>query len=151
MATSPALEQIHHAIDHFWENFPPVWHRIRSHVRSIVDEKSEISVEQFHILRHIRIGITTVSDLAVEKQTSRSAVSQAVDGLVLKGFITRQENPADRRFVQLALTSQGAELLQTIFLQNREWMLEKLAVLTSEELDQVSQGMIALKKAFDEA
>ena len=88
------------AIDRFWETIPPVWNQVRNNLRSIAAEKFEISVEQFHILRHIRKGITSVSELADVKQISRPAISQAVDVLVEKGLISRQQDADDRRFVQ---------------------------------------------------
>ena len=66
------------AIEAFWGTIPPVWNRIKGNVRAIAVENYDISVEQFHILRHIRKGLTSVSELAEVKQISRSAVSQAV-------------------------------------------------------------------------
>ena len=52
------------AIEAFWGTIPPVWNRIKGNVRSIAVENYDISVEQFHILRHIRKGLTSVSELA---------------------------------------------------------------------------------------
>ena len=52
------------AIDRFWETIPPVWNKIRGNVRCIVTENFEITVDQFHILRYIRKGRDSVSELA---------------------------------------------------------------------------------------
>ena len=86
--TSEALAQsaFQTAIDEFWATIPPVWNRIKGNLRSIAEENYDISVEQFHILRHIRKGLTSVSELAEVKQISRSAISQAVDLLVEPGL-----------------------------------------------------------------
>jgi DNA-binding MarR family transcriptional regulator len=56
-----------------------------------------ITMEQFHILRHIRRGYRSVKDLAEKKQINRSAVSQAIDALVSKGLVTRIQESGDRR------------------------------------------------------
>ena len=137
-------------IDRFWESIPPVWNQIRGHLRSIAQEKFEISVEQFHVLRHIRRGIRSVSDLATVKQISRSAISQSVDGLVEKGLISRRPHANDRRFVELELTPSGDAMLNAIFDENRAWMIEKLSALTPEELAQMQQAFHLLKDAFQE-
>lgn len=137
-------------IDRFWESIPPVWNQIRGHLRSIAQEKFEISVEQFHVLRHIRRGIRSVSDLATVKQISRSAISQSVDGLVEKGLISRRPHANDRRFVELELTPSGDAMLNAIFDENRAWMIEKMSALTPEELAQMQQAFHLLKDAFQE-
>jgi DNA-binding MarR family transcriptional regulator len=135
-------------IDRFWETIPPVWNQIRGRIRCTAPEKFGISVEQFHILRHIRKGMKSVSELAVEKQISRSAISQAVDLLVDKGLITRKQSIEDRRYVQLELTQNGDELLNSIFQNNREWMVDKMADLTAEEMRCIITSFEILKKTF---
>ena len=137
-------------IDRFWETIPPVWNQVRGNVRGIATERFDVSVEQFHILRHIRKGINSVSDLADMRQISRPAMSQAVDVLFGKGLITRHQSEEDRRFVQLDLTENGTELLNAIFEQNREWMKQRLASLSAEEIQSIVQSLELLKKTFDE-
>ena len=70
-------------------------------------------------------GFTSVSELAAIRQISRPAISQAVDVLVEKGLISRQQEAEDRRFVHLLLTPNGEALLNKIFQENRAWMMEK--------------------------
>ena len=118
------------AIEAFWSTIPPVWNRIKGNVRAIAVEHYDISVEQFHILRHIRRGLTSVSELAEVKQISRSAVSQAVDILVERGLICRRQNALDRRNIPLELTESGNTLLDTIWEKNRAWMKSQMASLT---------------------
>jgi len=141
-------ELLYQAIERFWETIPPVWNTIKHNVRSTATDHFDISVEQFHILRHIRKGIVSVSDLAIERQISRPAISQAVDVLVDKGLIARGENAEDRRFVQLELTPTGNDLLNTVFEKNRAWMKEQMASLTQEEMNTLLQGLAVLKKTF---
>jgi len=145
-----AIETLRRTIDRFWETIPPVWNRVRGNVRSIATEKFDISVEQFHILRHIRKGVASVSELASIRQISRPAVSQAVNVLVEMGYISRQQSTEDRRYVELELTPQGDTLLNAIFEQNRAWMLEKLSALTPDELHCLERGMEILKQTFED-
>jgi DNA-binding MarR family transcriptional regulator len=144
--TEEALKQ---AIDQYWETVPLVWNQIRGHLRSIAMERFDISVGQFHVLRHIRKGLTSVRDIADARQISRPAISQEVDLLVEKGLITRQQAAEDRRFVYLALTAKGEDLLSRLFALNRAWMMDRMALLTTDDLNQISQGLKLLKSAFD--
>ena len=147
IASSELLQQ---TIDRFWESFPPTWNRIKTNVRGIAAEKFGITVEQFHILRHIRKGYGSVSELAEAKGISRPAISQAVELLVGKGLVIRHQNAEDRRFVQLALTESGEELLSAIFRENRVWMEKKLSVLTPEQMNIINSALDVLKSTFEE-
>ncbi|RPI84492.1 MAG: MarR family transcriptional regulator [Chloroflexi bacterium] len=141
----PSKEKLRQTVEVFWESFPPFWHRIRAHIRQAA-EQYDISVEQFHILRHIRRGICSVSELAEAKTISRPAVSQAVEALVQKGLIERSPGDRDRRFIQLALTESGNNLLDSVIDSTRQWMVELLEPLNEDELDWLIRGMDALKK-----
>jgi DNA-binding MarR family transcriptional regulator len=143
-------ENLWQTITQFWETVPAVWNIIRSHVRDIAAEQFDISVEQFHVLRHIRKGLTSVCDIAEARQISRPAVSQAAEILVEKGLITRRQEADDRRFVHLALTPRGDDLLNQIFQQNRSWMMEKMAAISPENLTLITEGLALLKSTFDE-
>jgi DNA-binding MarR family transcriptional regulator len=136
-------------IDRFWETVPPVWGRIRGSVRSIAMENFNLTVEQFHILRLIRKGNHSVSDLAAVQLISRSAISQAVDLMVKKGLVTRCEQAEDRRYVQLDLTENGNALLNAIFEKNHAWMRHIMSTVNPQELIILQQGMEILKKLFD--
>jgi DNA-binding MarR family transcriptional regulator len=146
MATNELLQS---AIDRFWDTVPPVWGRVRENARSNAICDFRISLIQFHILRHIRHGAHSVSDLADRLQISRPAISQAVDTLVEKELVTRRQNKGDRRFVQLELTESGNHLINTIFSQNRLWMGEKMSALSPNELETIICAMTILKSTFD--
>ena len=147
---SPSDPLMKQTIDRFWETIPPVWRIVRSHIRSVAIENFEITVEQFNILRHVNRCKASISDLAEAQGISRPAISQSVDNLVHKGLITRTLGTTDRRYVQLELTENGAALLDSVFGQTRQWMAEKLASLSQEELQTVIQGMGTLKTKFTE-
>ena len=149
LVTESTTEQlIPAAIEAFWSTIPPVWNRVKENVRAIAVERYDISVEQFHILRHIRRGLTSVSELAEVKQISRSAVSQAVEILVARGFICRRQNILDRRNIPLELTESGNILLDTIWEKNRAWMKGRMLSLTVLELNTLTRAMEILAGTF---
>jgi DNA-binding MarR family transcriptional regulator len=145
---SPQETSLSQTVDSLLETLPPVWDRIRSNLRSAATSRFGITLEQFHALRHIRRGFASVGELAEKKQTSRSAVSQAVEALVSKGLVTRTQESADRRCVKLALTPHAVQVLDANYEENRVWMRAEMAALGPEELACVRRAMDILKRAF---
>lgn len=143
-------ELLQRAVDRFWETVPTSWNRIRGRLREIAASHYGITVEQFHILRHVRKGIDSVSELAEVKQISRPAISQAVELLVEKGLIDRHKSTKDRRFVRLALTGNGYDLINSIFQEHRSWMVGKLSALQPDELACLMKSMDLLKEKFED-
>ncbi len=133
-------------VEAFWEAFPPLWGQIRAHIRRQAVERYGITVEQFHILRHIRKGYRSVRELAEVKGISRAAVSQAVDALVNRGLVTRRPDPADRRRVQLELTPEGHALLEALFQEASLWLQERLAPLRRRELQSLLLALEILRR-----
>ena len=142
----PVDRLVEKTIESFWDTVPPVWGRIRDNVRRIAMEQFQLSIEQFHILRLIRKGHHSVSQLAAKQLISRPAISQAVDVLVKKGMVSRLQSPDDRRFVRLDLTESGGGLLDAIFEKNRDWMRGVMSCYSPEELALLQQGLGILKK-----
>jgi len=137
------------AIDRFWETIPPLWNLVRSHIRATATGNFDITVEQFHVLRHVRRGVTSMSDLAAAKNISRPAISQTVDVLVKKGLLTRVQSVQDRRVVDLALTEEGIALLDAVFEATREWMKERMSGMSAEELETIAKAMKMMKKMLE--
>ncbi len=142
-SSNKALRQ---AVDTFWETFVPFWQQVRAHIRQVATEHFDISVEQFHILRLVRRGKRSVSELAEARNLSRPAVSQAVEALVQKGLISRLPDTQDRRHIWLVLTSPGNTLLDAVFEDTRGWMMQALSPLSDEELNDLVQAMDSLRK-----
>ena len=149
MTSAPPRKATDLALDSFWETVPPLWGQIRAHIRLTATERFRISVEQFQVLRLIRTGHGSVSELAAAKKISRPAISQAVDALVAKGLLTRTQDAEDRRHVQLALTDSGNSLLDAIFDDTRAWMRARLGSFSQAELETVVLAMRSLKKMLD--
>jgi DNA-binding MarR family transcriptional regulator len=137
------------AIDRFWETVPPLWNTVRSHIRATATANFDITVEQFHVLRFVRRGSGSMSELAAAKNISRPAMSQAVDVLVNKGLLTRVQSTRDRRYVDLALTEAGNNLLDTVFKETRIWMKQRMSKLTASELETIAKAMEVMKKMLE--
>ncbi len=140
---------VNEAISRFWETIPPVWHSVRDNVRGFAADDYGLTVEQFYVLRHIRHGSRTVSELASARKISSSAISQSVEVLVEKGLISRSSQLSDRRFIYLDLTEKGNKVLNEIFYKNRAWMTQKMQSLDESELQTLIKAMELLHETFD--
>ncbi len=136
------------AVGKYWETIPPAWHRTRSVIRGVAADKFHLTVEQFQVLRRINRKIASVSAIADDSRTSRSAVSKAVDVLVKKGLINRNQNPDDRRNVPLSLTGEGERVLNGIYSETENWLGERIARLSIDECNTLLVAMDLLKKTF---
>ncbi|MBN2148775.1 MAG: MarR family transcriptional regulator [Anaerolineales bacterium] len=148
--SAPMSEDLDHTIDHFWETIPPLWRLVRAYIRDAAAHKFGITVEQFHILRHVSKGAISMSQLAEAQHISRPAISQSIDALVHKGLVLRAANQQDRRYIQVQLTASGRALLEAIFQDTRSWMRSKLCVLSQSEMKSINQAITRLKEALEE-
>lgn len=136
-------------IDRFWESVPSAWRQTRKQISRSAVEKFHMTEEQFQVLRRIRNGSVSVSALAEASQTSRSAVSKAVEALVRRGLVTRSQNPADRRNLPLALTTEGQRVMDGVYDETERWLSARFARLTPEETELLFQGLEILYIAFE--
>lgn len=114
-------------------------HMIRS-ARQMLNENLRplnLSSAEGNILLHL---LTQGQEMGQEKlveqlDISKPAVSRALDSLETKGFVTRQQDPQDRRVHQVRLTDQAREIGPAVE-QAYNW-LYALAVqgISQDELD----------------
>jgi DNA-binding MarR family transcriptional regulator len=136
------------AVESFWETIPPLWGTIRAHIRATATQRFNITVEQFQVLRYVRRGPGSMSELAAAKNISRPAISQAAEILVKKGLVKRVGRAQDRRYVELELTRAGNDLLDTVFDETRAWMRQGMKALSRDELQSIIGAMAVLKKVL---
>ncbi len=77
---------------------------------------------------------------------SPAAVSRAVDGLVNRGDVAREEDPRDRRSKLAALTTQGRRTFRQLSAVRLAGLREVLADLDSDERQTVMQGLEPLTR-----
>ena len=134
------------AADLFWEAVPPIWYLLRAQIDKTARERFEITGGHFHVLRRIKSGDTSVSELADARHISRPVVSRKVDSLVEKGLLSRRESPEDRRYTVLELTQNGEEILKLMSAASLAWLEEQLGALSIQELETVIQAFSLLNK-----
>ena len=81
-------------------------------LRAALDEDPALpSLEQLRVMSRIGEGLQHASALASARQMRISAITPIIEALVRRNWITRSEEPADRRRIRLELTPAGRSAL----------------------------------------
>lgn len=116
------------------------FHAIRNIIKAKVfhlGNQDHTTHSQWFVLKIIgHFKKRNIKDIAEAMEMSSSAATQLVDGLVQSGFVTREEDPNDRRLVQLELSPKGKEYVTTTKNKRINEMAEIFNVLTDKELEE---------------
>jgi MarR family transcriptional regulator, organic hydroperoxide resistance regulator len=112
--------------------------------RNIIKTKSISLGHQNHITHSQWFVLTmiqhfqklSIKDIAEKTEMSSSAATQLVDPLVQAGLVTRQEDPNDRRLVQLELSPKGKKHIDATKHNRINEMAEVFDPLTNKELEE---------------
>lgn len=85
-----------------------------------------------------RHGILSMSDIGKHLAMPKPHVTVIVDKLIDEGYVERQNDPNDRRIINILLTEKGKKDFEEIKLAISENLKEKLSSLNAEEQEQLS-------------
>lgn len=88
-----------------------------------------------------------VSDIGESLGVTNAAASQMVDRLVGLEYLTRSEDPQDRRVKVLTLTEKGQALIQESYARRRDWLAQITTSLTTQEQETISAALTLLTEA----
>jgi len=101
-----------------------------------------ISFQQWVVLMHLRDGVAmTTATLCVELRHDSGAMTRLIDQLEDRGFIGRRRQSADRRVVDLELTSAGRKMVDSLIPLAVDTLNGTLAGFTKAEVQQM-QGLL---------
>ena len=112
------------------EVVPHTMHGIRREMRELA--KNELTVAQLRTLAHLHNGLNTTSDIAEYLGVSMPAMSKMIDILSLRGLVTRETNPEDRRHIHLTLTSAGTKVFLNVRKASQHRVSEQIKNLTGK-------------------
>ena len=106
-------------------------------------------------LSHAQLGViallshyaqSSVKDTADYLGISQSAVTQLADPLAEKGYITRANDPSDRRVVRLELTNKGRQLMHKIARLKFDGIRAGIDSLSDSEVDKLHKLVAKMSK-----
>jgi len=126
---------------------PVIVKDIRSEMRS--RRSPDLTVPQFRTLAFVdRNRGTSLSAVANHMGLTLPSTSKLVDGLLARGMLTREDNPADRRRVKLGVTNHGLGILETSRRDTLIYLKGKIASLSADEREVIVKAMKAMRSVF---
>ncbi len=111
-------------------------------------EETGLTFAQMNVLMRLKHSRECgVSDIGAQMGVSNAAASQLVDRLVQMGYISREEDPNDRRAKRLRLTAAGESLLQRGIEMRAAWIENLADMLTPEQQEHVIAALNILTEA----
>jgi DNA-binding MarR family transcriptional regulator len=113
-----------------------------------------ITMAQCHVLLEIEeLHSATTNHLAKNLKLDKSTLSRTVENLVKLKLVDRSENPADRRYKILILTTAGKTLCDTINRENDQLYEKVFWILPPESkepiLDHFSELLRAMESCYE--
>ena len=91
----------------------------------------------------------TVSEISRKTGVAKSHVSKIVEGLSREGLLEKRADPSDQRLARIYLTEQAADRFEAIRLERRRRLALVAADMPVGKIDEVIDGLRALKEALD--
>jgi DNA-binding MarR family transcriptional regulator len=121
-------------------------------VRSINAAATEVTLSQHRLLVLLATGgDQTVGALAGQLQVNASNASRLCDRLQKLGLVGRDRSSSDGRAVDVSLTPDGSELVETVRAYRRREIQRVLARMARADVDAATTALTAFAEAAHEA
>jgi MarR family transcriptional regulator, 2-MHQ and catechol-resistance regulon repressor len=98
--------------------------------------ESKLTLSQFGVLEALyHLGPLCQRDIGEKILKTSGNITTVIDNLEKRKLVIRQQDKTDRRFMQVALTSQGRRLIGNLFPKHAAMAEEVFAVLSANEID----------------
>ncbi|WP_052206919.1 MarR family winged helix-turn-helix transcriptional regulator [Sinomonas humi] len=121
---------------------------LRVAAKSVMEVEDVVTSPQLRVLVLIALrGPQNLGAVARELGVHASNATRTCERLVLAGLVSRREDPADRRFLQLDLTPEGRNLVETVIEHRRRAIAEVLQRVPPDARESVATAMAAFADA----
>jgi DNA-binding MarR family transcriptional regulator len=96
------------------------------------------------LVAYLAAGEKSIEEMIRRLGVSKQAFSQLVDTLVLRGYVTRDVNPEDRRRMTLALAGRGSAAAEAIFAATKDVDEQLSRRLSTAEMAGLRRGLAVL-------
>jgi DNA-binding MarR family transcriptional regulator len=110
--------------------------------RSLADVESDVSVTQFRTLVVLHShGTINLNRLAELLGVNNSTAVRMIDRLLVAGLVTRQDNPANRREIELDLSPAGRQIVVDVTNRRRAEIALIVARMPVDQRDALVQAL----------
>ncbi len=91
-------------------------------------------------------GPITLGDLAERERLAKPTVTRLIERLEGAGYVARKFDPNDKRVCMVVATPSGKRHLERVRGRRTAWLAERLADLSSEEIEQLENAVQVLER-----
>lgn len=127
----------------------PMWnYQIAKPFKHLLDE--EISLEMFYAVEILRFagGSVTMTEFAKHSKMPKHQATKMANKLVACGFVTRFDDPNDRRIVKIKITDKGNEYINHFFENDAKYFKPMFGQLSEEDIENLSEGLDLISKVL---
>lgn len=129
------------------EIVPLIMRDIRSEMRS--QSSPDLTIPQFRALAFLnRNEGSSLLKVANHMGLTPPSTCRLMDGLIARGMMTRQDNPADRRCVRLVVTARGLAILDASTRGTLAYLADKLGNVGDDGREVIVKAMKSLRSVF---
>lgn len=111
--------------------------RLARQLRQTAD--TDLSPTQASVLASVFLhGPVSLGELAELERVASPTITKVVGLLHDRGLISKATDPADRRFVRVALTAEGEALLERNRARKNAWLARRLRELDPDEIERLA-------------
>ena len=113
---------------------------------ALIDTKVDIAPPHLEIMKLlVEAGTLHVAEIGERLLIARAQMTHLIDKLVDLGLVERQMDTADRRMINIVLTSRGRAIVEERDSNIKKATKETLSCLTDEELEALSDSLEKLR------
>lgn len=106
----------------------------------------ELSPGRYSVLAGLGEGPRTVGQLAAREQVQAPSMTRIVNDLAAVNFVSRSENPMDKRQVLISITAAGSAALRQARSLRTAWLAQRVAALTPQERSTLHEAALILQE-----
>jgi DNA-binding MarR family transcriptional regulator len=115
-----------------------------------VRDHAGMSIAEWRVLAHLAVmGSKSASEVSAAALVDRAEVSRAVRALEESSFLTRIDNPRNRKSSLLVLTPLGQETFRRVSRQRRDFYSALTADIAPQELDLLDGLLLRMARQAD--
>ena len=131
---------------------PPIMHRkLHRELFKVVLQQFGMDIAPHHlmIMKELKeSGTLHSSEIGDAISIAKPQMTQSIDKLIGMGMVEREPDTKDRRKISIRLTQQGRDTVERLDKIMKDFVRDKLTVLSDDELDKLAESFHYIAKTF---
>ena len=131
---------------------PPIVHRkLHRELFKVVLQQFGMDIAPHHlmIMKELKEwGTLHSSEIGGAISIAKPQMTQSIDKLIGMGMVEREPDTKDRRKISIRLTQQGRDTVERLDKIMKDFVRDKLTVLSDDELDKLAESFHYIAKTF---